>query len=124
MLDPIHLFVNLLWQAIIGREIDRLDPVIKKRVVHVIKRGMAVSLVTVTACRQAPPGHTVTVYTSVDQPCAEPVLKDFDVVKEAGGPMRAVVREFTGIQAAGGLEISLRASKGVPLLCGVEVHEQ
>ena len=56
------------------------------------------------------------------------VLGGFDVVKEAGGSHRAVVREFGGIQVKNNLEIEL-VPKGknpssmneLPILCGVEV---
>ena len=47
------------------------------------------------------------------------VLKDFDVVKQAGGVNRAVVKEFKGVEVAGQLKISLGGKS--PLLCGVEV---
>ena len=49
------------------------------------------------------------------------VLRDFDVVKEAGAPRRAVVREFGGISVLDALEITLTPVKGEPLLCGVEL---
>lgn len=50
------------------------------------------------------------------------LLKNLDVVKEAGGPFRAVVREFRGIRARGGaLELTFSGSRGEPLICGVEL---
>jgi len=50
------------------------------------------------------------------------VLRDFDVVSEAGGPRRAIVREFRGIEAQRALTITLGAAEqGVPLLCGIEL---
>jgi hypothetical protein len=49
------------------------------------------------------------------------VLKDFDVVKEAGGPMRGVVKEFRGVRVKKDLTVTLSPSAGVPVLCGVEV---
>ena len=49
------------------------------------------------------------------------VLKDFDIVREAGGPRRAVVREFRGVRAGGTLQLDFTATAGEPLLCGLEV---
>jgi len=55
----------------------------------------------------------------------EPVLKAFDIVKTAGGPQRAVVKEFKGILVRSKLKITLQqddqSSPRVPLLCGIEV---
>ncbi len=58
------------------------------------------------------------------------VIGGFDVVKEAGGSHRAVVREFVGIRVKDNLEIEL-VPKGrnpssmneAPVLCGVEVRQ-
>jgi hypothetical protein len=53
------------------------------------------------------------------------VLKDFDVAREAGGSRRSLVKEFTGIHAAGDLIVRLTPSAGAtvprPILCGVEI---
>jgi len=49
------------------------------------------------------------------------VLKDFDVYKEAGGQLRSVVREFKIIAVDGDLIVTLSASKGKTLLCGIEL---
>ena len=55
------------------------------------------------------------------------VLKDFDIVKEAGGPRRAVVKEFRGIDASEALAVMLTPEADevtdmtVPILSGVEV---
>jgi outer membrane protein assembly factor BamB len=49
------------------------------------------------------------------------VLKDFDVVKEAGGPLRGVVKEFRGVRVKKDLTVTLSPSAGVPVLGGVEV---
>ena len=51
----------------------------------------------------------------------QPVLRDFDIVKEAGGPLRSVVKEFWGIKATKELRLTLTASAGEPVLCGVEI---
>jgi len=50
-------------------------------------------------------------------------LENFDVVAAAGGPDRAVVREFRGVPATDRLEIQLTpapGSRAETLLCGVE----
>jgi hypothetical protein len=52
------------------------------------------------------------------------VLKAFDIAKEAGGPARAIAREFKGIQAAGTLKVSFEpVGKDSPgaALSGIEV---
>ena len=53
------------------------------------------------------------------------VLTDFDIVKEAGGPMRTVVKEFKGIQAQGNIVVRLTPSANAtiraPILCGLEL---
>lgn len=49
------------------------------------------------------------------------VLKNFDIVREAGGPRRAVVREFRGVRVRGTLQLDFAATAGTPLLCGLEV---
>jgi len=47
-------------------------------------------------------------------------LRDFDVVKEAGGPRRGIVEEFKNVRVADVLTVELRAKAGAPLLCGLE----
>ncbi len=58
----------------------------------------------------------------------ENVLNDFDVVEEAGGPNRAVVREFTGIRAGRDLKVAFEPSAHSPLkaalICGIEIVEE
>jgi hypothetical protein len=53
------------------------------------------------------------------------VLKDFDIVKEAGGPRRSLVKEFTAIEAAGQLNVrlspSVEAGAACPILSGIEI---
>ncbi len=51
------------------------------------------------------------------------VLKDLDLVKEAGGSNRAIIREFKGIEVSGALAIALTATPGSKpaLLCGIEI---
>ena len=49
------------------------------------------------------------------------VLPEFDVVKEAGGRMRSVVREFRGVASDGELKVELTARKGTTILSGIEI---
>ena len=54
----------------------------------------------------------------------KPVLKNFDIVAEAGGVRRGVVKEFCNVVVKGALEITLTRAKGKqhgPVLCGVEM---
>jgi len=52
-------------------------------------------------------------------------LRDFDIVKEAGGPNRPVVKEFSGILVEEDLTVALtpsdNATVNAPLICGIEV---
>ncbi len=50
------------------------------------------------------------------------VLPALDIVKQAGGSRRGIVREFRGVKAAGALEIEfVPHSAKPPLICGVEL---
>jgi hypothetical protein len=50
------------------------------------------------------------------------VLGNLDVVKEAGGAHRGIVREFHGVRAEKELVVSLTPRSGRPtLLCGMEI---
>ena len=51
------------------------------------------------------------------------VLETFDIVKEAGGINRPVVKEFKGINVKDDLRITLTPAAGqaAPLLCGIEI---
>jgi hypothetical protein len=52
------------------------------------------------------------------------VLQEFDVVKEAGGVNRPVVKEFKGINVTDDLRITLTPvaeNQAPPLLCGIEI---
>jgi hypothetical protein len=51
----------------------------------------------------------------------QPVLKELDIVKAAGGPHKPLVRELHNLEVQGALDITFTASKGEPLLCGVEI---
>jgi outer membrane protein assembly factor BamB len=56
------------------------------------------------------------------------VLKDFDIAREAGGPNRAVVREFRDVVVRTGLTVTFRPSPSAPVgaavLCGIEVRAE
>ena len=52
------------------------------------------------------------------------VIDDLDVVREAGGARRVLIREFADIAAADKLTVELAASRGETLLCGIEVIRQ
>ena len=54
----------------------------------------------------------------------KPVLSDFDIVREARGPGKAIVREFRGVVVADDLKIHMspsgQAANRTPLLCAFE----
>ncbi|HLY75386.1 MAG TPA: malectin domain-containing carbohydrate-binding protein, partial [Planctomycetota bacterium] len=50
----------------------------------------------------------------------QPVLKSFDIAREAGGPDRGLVKEFT-VAASTQIKLTAVPRKSVPLLCGLEV---
>jgi hypothetical protein len=53
------------------------------------------------------------------------VLKDFDIVREAGGADRGIVRRFTGIRAGDGLQLEFVPATALPpLICGVKLVEE
>lgn len=52
------------------------------------------------------------------------VLSDLDVLGEAGGPRKLVVKEFKGVPIDAALELSFAAAKGKPLICGVEILQE
>jgi len=49
------------------------------------------------------------------------VLKDFDIVKEAGGSDRGLVREFREVKAKREIKVAFTPRASVPILCGIEV---
>jgi hypothetical protein len=49
------------------------------------------------------------------------ILKDFDIMKTAGGRMRGIVKEFRQVRIGRTLELSLAASSGVPIISGIEL---
>jgi outer membrane protein assembly factor BamB len=54
----------------------------------------------------------------------KPVLESFDIIKDAGGPNRLVIKEFKGINIKDDLKIELiqtEESQTTPLLCGIEI---
>ena len=52
------------------------------------------------------------------------VLKDFDIVKAAGGPRRAIVKEFRRVMVTQHIELAFSAKEGKPLICGIEIVAQ
>lgn len=60
----------------------------------------------------------------------ETVLTGFDIVKEAGGPRRALVREFKGVEAGAELVLELVPSvipmtpENAPPICALEVYDE
>ena len=53
------------------------------------------------------------------------VLRGFDIVKEAGGPNRQIVRRFKGVPVGKELNITLKPTTDrEPVLCGIEVVEE
>ncbi len=55
------------------------------------------------------------------------VLQDFDIVREAGGPLRSVVKEFKGVTVVKDLTVTLTAtgsSEHGAVLCGIEAVEE
>ena len=52
----------------------------------------------------------------------KPVLKDFDVQKEAGGVQKALIKEFKGVEVSNGtLEVKFIALEQNPEINGIEV---
>ena len=60
----------------------------------------------------------------------EPVLKNFDVVREAGGTNRAIVREFKGVRASENLKLELMSNAeeltptSTPIISAIEIAEE
>ena len=52
------------------------------------------------------------------------VLEAFDIAKAAGGPKRAVVREFKGVPVKSSFRLAFAPAKGGnvlgPVICGIE----
>jgi hypothetical protein len=54
----------------------------------------------------------------------KPVLDDSDIVKEAGGTYRGVIKEFRGVTVGENLTVHFDPMPGTkrrPLICGIEV---
>ena len=56
------------------------------------------------------------------------VLEDFDVTKAGGGPRRAIVKEYRGVEIENELEIRLLPSQNAgsnkPILCGFQAFRE
>jgi len=50
------------------------------------------------------------------------VLQEQDIVKDAGGRMRGIIREFRKIKVGRTLELVLTARSGLPVLSGIELR--
>jgi len=54
----------------------------------------------------------------------KPVLTDFDIVENANGPLRGIVREFKDVDVEASLQLSIEAATGTSLISGIElIHE-
>lgn len=51
----------------------------------------------------------------------QPLLTDLDILAEAGGPLRALVKQFENVTCSEILELAFSGRAGTPLLCGLEV---
>jgi outer membrane protein assembly factor BamB len=49
------------------------------------------------------------------------VIKDLDITKEAGASRKTLIKEFRNIAVNGPLKLKFTASKGLPVICGVEL---
>jgi len=49
------------------------------------------------------------------------VLKDFDITAAAGGSRKVIAKQFKYSKTEGPIEITLKASSGRTLLCGIEL---
>jgi len=107
----------------------RITPVVRRSAAPVrTKRGKAKP---VEAQPIKPrPSYTVRLYFSApdDAPRVfsvaiqgRQVLKNFDVARAAGGPMRGIVKEFKNISVKRDLTITLTPSRGQPIISGVEL---
>jgi hypothetical protein len=100
-------------------------------------KGLDSITVKLSAARTSPHKYTVRLYF-VEPDGLKPgqrlfdvvvqgqeMLKGFDIAKESGGPMRALVREFKGVAAAEELVVPFRPTPGAQVeaavLCGVEI---
>jgi len=61
--------------------------------------------------------------TDVPREKPEEVIKDLDVVAEAGGPFRTLVKQFPDVRPRrrDAIELTFTAKAGEPLICGAEL---
>ena len=52
------------------------------------------------------------------------VLQDFDIVKEANGPNRGIVRRFEAVPVKGTLRIEFHPLSGAPILSGISTVQE
>ena len=53
-----------------------------------------------------------------------PMLTNFDIARETGGPLRGIVKELNGIKTDSEITLTFTSKKGQPCISGVEVHYQ
>jgi len=53
-----------------------------------------------------------------------PMLTNFDIAYQTGGPLRGIVRELDGIKMDAGITVTFTSKKDQPCISGVEVHYQ
>lgn len=104
--------------------------------------GKGLARLSVTLCKNAKDEAPYTVRLYFAEPDAiEPgarvfdvsvqgalVLDDFDIVRDAGGPMRTLTREFPGVRVRDALTLTFEPKSGCrfpePVLCGVEAIQE
>jgi len=47
-------------------------------------------------------------------------LSEFDVAKEAGAPLKGVVKEFKGVKVTDAMTLTFAARRGKPIISGLE----
>ena len=94
------------------------------------------SVIVTTSNETQKRSYTVRLYFVEPEPLAEgervfdvllqgkTVLEKFDIVQQAGGAGKIVVREFEGVTSEGRLQVTLKSHAGQSLLCGIEIIAQ
>ncbi|MFP6649792.1 MAG: malectin domain-containing carbohydrate-binding protein, partial [Pirellulaceae bacterium] len=94
------------------------------------------SVIVTTSNETQKRSYTVRLYFVEPEPIAEgervfdvllqgkTVLEKFDIVQQAGGAGKIVVREFEGVTSEGRLLVTLKSHAGQSLLCGIEIIAQ
>ena len=86
--------------------------------------GFVLALAPAASADELPPNPIVARTTLIDMD----VLAGFDPEKEAGGPLRSVVKEFKGVRVKKDLVITLTPTDDAPVkasvLCGIEIRAE